>query len=113
LRSQPSGSSAAPLSQPNVPQPRNNGPGNNNPTSGINQNAVASKVDPGLVDITSHVNLQRQVFEGTGMVLTPTGLVLTNNHVIKGSTRVTVTLVTTGHQYQAEVIGTDNSQDVA
>jgi S1-C subfamily serine protease len=113
LRSQPSGSSAAPLSQQHVPQPRNNPPGNTSPVSGINQTAVANKVDPGLVDITSYVHLQRQVFEGTGMVLTPTGLVLTNNHVIKGSTRVVVTLVTTGREYKAEVLGTDNSQDVA
>jgi len=46
-------------------------------------------------------------------VLTPGGLVLTNNHVIKGSTRIRVTVVSTGRQYAAQVVGTDNSHDVA
>jgi S1-C subfamily serine protease len=59
------------------------------------------------------VHYQREVFEGTGMVLSSDGLVLTNNHVIKGSTRVVVQPVSGGPQYQAQVVGTDNSQDVA
>jgi len=75
--------------------------------------SVAHKVDPGLVDITSYVHYQQQVFEGTGMVLSANGLVLTNNHVIKGSTQVKVQLVTTGKKYTAEVVGTDNAQDIA
>ncbi len=55
-------------------------------SSGSLNQTVASKVEPGLVDITSFVHYQQQVFEGTGMVLTSNGLALTNNHVIKGST---------------------------
>jgi S1-C subfamily serine protease len=47
------------------------------------------------------------------MVLSANGLVLTNNHVIKGSTRVTAQLVTNGRKYSAKVLGTDNAQDVA
>jgi S1-C subfamily serine protease len=94
-----------------IPQPKTNHGGGT--TAGINASAVARRVQPGLVDITSYVHLQQAVFEGTGMVLTPGGLVLTNNHVIKGSTRIKVTLVTTGRQYAAQVVGTDNSQDVA
>jgi len=46
-------------------------------------------------------------------VLSSNGLVLTNNHVIKGSTRVVVQPVSGGRKYQALVVGTDNSQDVA
>jgi len=75
--------------------------------------SVARKVNPGLVDITSYVHYQQQVFEGTGMVLSANGLVLTNNHVIKGSTRISAQLVTSGHKYAAKVLGTDNAQDVA
>ena len=74
---------------------------------------MAHKVEPGLVDITSFVHYQQQVFEGTGMVLSANGLVLTNNHVIKGATRVTAQLVTNGRKYNAEVVGTDNAQDIA
>jgi S1-C subfamily serine protease len=88
-------------------------PGSGSSTSGINESAVAGKVEPGLVDIISYVHYQREVFEGTGMVLSSDGLVLTNNHVIKGSTRVVVQLVSNGRKYQAQVVGTDNSQDVA
>jgi S1-C subfamily serine protease len=95
-----------------IPQPKK-APGAGSSTSGINVNAVAGKVEPGLVDITSYVHYQREVFEGTGMVLTPDGLVLTNNHVIKGSTRVVVQPVTGGRKYNAQVVGTDNSHDVA
>jgi S1-C subfamily serine protease len=95
-----------------IPKPHK-APGSGSSTSGINVNAVAGKVEPGLVDITSYVHYQREVFEGTGMVLTSDGLVLTNNHVIKGSTRVAVRLVSNGRRYNAQVVGTDNSQDVA
>ena len=105
---QASGSSTA---SQDIPQPKANH--SSGTTAGVNAAAVARKVRPGLVDITSVVHLQQQVFEGTGMVLTPGGLVLTNNHVIKGSTRIRVTVVSTGRQYAAQVVGTDNSHDVA
>jgi S1-C subfamily serine protease len=93
--------------------PRHHEAGGGSSTSGINASAVAGKVEPGLVDVTSYVHYQREVFEGTGMVLSSDGLVLTNNHVIKGSTRVVVQPVTGGHKYNAQVVGTDNSHDVA
>jgi S1-C subfamily serine protease len=95
-----------------IPGPKQ-APGSGSSTSGINETAVAGKVEPGLVDITSYVHYQREVFEGTGMVLSSDGLVLTNNHVIKGSTRVVVQLVSNGRKYNAQVAGTDNSHDVA
>ncbi len=94
----------------------NNGPGGNGPggtTSSINEHYVASKVEPGMVDIVSYLRYSGEVFEGTGMVLSPSGLVLTNNHVVKGSTRLVVTLVSTGRKYRAQIVGTDNTQDVA
>jgi S1-C subfamily serine protease len=94
-----------------IPQPKAN-PGSGAGSGDVSA-AVARKVDPGLVDITSMARYQQQVFEGTGMVLSANGLVLTNNHVIKGSTRVTAQLVTNGRKYTAKVLGTDNAQDVA
>lgn len=50
---------------------------------------------------------------GTGMVLTPDGQVLTNYHVVQGSTAVTVTLADTGKTYEATVLGHDADADVA
>jgi S1-C subfamily serine protease len=104
----PSGTAAS----RDIPKPKSQPRAGGN-SAGLNVNAVAGKVEPGLVDITSYVHYQREVFEGTGMVLNANGLVLTNNHVIKGSTRVVAQLAGNGAKYSAKVIGTDNAQDVA
>src|SRR5437660_1468845 len=50
---------------------------------------------------------------GTGMVLTSSGEVLTNNHVVSGATSIKVTAVTTGRTYTAKIVGTDPADDVA
>jgi S1-C subfamily serine protease len=50
---------------------------------------------------------------GTGIVLTSDGLILTNNHVIEGSTEITVTVPSTGETYEATVVGTDARSDIA
>lgn len=49
---------------------------------------------------------------GTGMVLTPDGTVLTNYHVVEGSTQIRAT-VPGGKSYTAKVIGHDQTHDVA
>jgi S1-C subfamily serine protease len=49
---------------------------------------------------------------GTGMIVTRSGQVLTNNHVIEGATRIQVT-VPGGSQYVARVLGADPTDDVA
>ncbi|GAA4703753.1 S1C family serine protease [Nocardioides conyzicola] len=50
---------------------------------------------------------------GTGLVLDSSGVVLTNYHVVEGSTSVKVTIATTGDTYDATVIGHDQAADVA
>ena len=47
------------------------------------------------------------------MVLTSTGEVLTNNHVIEGATTITATDVGNGKTYKADVVGYDRTNDVA
>jgi S1-C subfamily serine protease len=75
---------------------------------------VAKKVDPGLVDITSTLRYASETAEGTGMILTSSGLVLTNNHVIDQATSVTASLVTdSAKKFKARVVGYDNTDDVA
>jgi S1-C subfamily serine protease len=74
---------------------------------------VISKVKPGMVDITARLRFSGQVFEGTGMILSSNGLVLTNNHVVNGATTLTATLVASGRSYTAQVVGTDSAADVA
>ncbi len=80
--------------------------------------AVLAKVEPAVVSIDS-VSSQGggsgDVIEaaGTGMILTPGGEVLTNNHVISGATNVTVTLFGQTAGLPAHVIGTDPAHDLA
>ncbi len=49
----------------------------------------------------------------TGIVLTPTGEVLTNNHVIEGASAISATDVGNSKSYTATVVGYDRSQDIA
>jgi len=74
---------------------------------------VAAQTDPGLVDIVSNLGLQQAESAGTGLVLTPSGEILTNNHVIKGATAIRVTDIGNGHTYPAKVVGYDQSRDIA
>jgi S1-C subfamily serine protease len=74
---------------------------------------IASQVSPGLVDVTSTLGYAGGVAEGTGMVLTSSGEVLTNNHVIAGATSIKVRDVGNGRTYTATVVGYSDSDDVA
>ena len=75
--------------------------------------AVAAKVNVGVVDINTVLGYQHGTAAGTGMVITASGEVLTNNHVVEGATSISVRLVSTGKTYPATVVGTDVSDDVA
>jgi S1-C subfamily serine protease len=74
---------------------------------------IASKVDPGLVDITSTFASSSATAEGTGMILTSNGLVLTNNHVVEDAETLSVRDVATNTTYSGTVVGYDLSEDVA
>jgi len=67
----------------------------------------------GVVDINTVLAYESAEAAGTGMVLTSGGEILTNNHVIEGSTSISVTVVTTGQTYSATVVGTDATDDIA
>jgi S1-C subfamily serine protease len=80
----------------------------------LNDEAVYEAVEPGVVDVTSNLGYLQETAKGTGFVIdAPAGLILTNNHVIDGATRVTVTLVTSGRSYPARIVGYDRADDVA
>ncbi len=74
---------------------------------------VAGLVEPGVVVIESQLGYQNAEAAGTGMVLSPTGEILTNNHVIDGATYITVTVSGTQQRYVAHVVGADVAEDVA
>lgn len=50
--------------------------------------------------------------KGSGVVLTPDGYIVTNNHVIEGATRIKVTLAS-GAWYYASLVGSDPQTDLA
>ncbi len=77
----------------------------------LSTSAIYAQVDPAIVDINTTVD--GGAAAGTGMVLTSTGLVLTNNHVIAGATSIEVQIAGTGPTYSATVVGYDVTDDVA
>ncbi len=79
----------------------------------VDASSIAKGVDSGLVDINTTLNYENAEEAGTGMVLTPNGEVLTNNHVIEGATSMSVTDVGNGQTYGAKVVGYDRTSDVA
>jgi S1-C subfamily serine protease len=78
-----------------------------------NVSAIATAVSPGLVDINSTFGYEGASGAGTGIVLTSTGEILTNNHVIDGATSISVVDVGNGKTYKATVVGYDKTQDIA
>jgi S1-C subfamily serine protease len=74
---------------------------------------IASQTNPGLVDVISTLGYQHGTAAGTGMVLTPNGEVLTNNHVVAGATSIKVRDIGNGHTYAAKVLGYSDGNDVA
>src|ERR1700744_2737938 len=74
---------------------------------------AVNKVGPGVVLINSTLQYSSEAAAGTGMVINADGLVLTNNHVISGSTKLTAKVSATGRTYPATVVGYDKTGDVA
>jgi S1-C subfamily serine protease len=89
-----------------------NGSNGSNGSTGSTGTATADQ-QVGVVDINTTLGYQNARAAGTGMVLTSNGEILTNNHVVRGATSVSVTVVSTGQTYKASVVGTDPTEDVA
>jgi S1-C subfamily serine protease len=87
------------------------------PASGGYATAVSQPANAqqsaGVVLIETVLPYENAKAAGTGMVLTASGQVLTNYHVVEGAGTITVTVATTGQSYSATVVGSDESADVA
>jgi serine protease Do len=89
--------------------------------------AVVERVSPAVVNIAAE-SVQREVDPffgsffggrarrtqalGSGLIIDPTGLVLTNAHVIEGASRIVVTTYA-GQELEADVLGSDRDADLA
>lgn len=80
------------------------------PRAGASSNA---RVITGVVDVNTNLGYENAAAEGTGMLLSASGEVLTNNHVIRGATTIKVRDVHNGKNYNATVVGYDVAADVA
>ncbi|BBX24759.1 serine protease PepA [Mycolicibacter terrae] len=83
------------------------------PKPPLDPSAMVAQVGPAVVNIDAQMGYQSAVGAGTGIVLDPNGIVLTNNHVIAGATGLTAVSVGTGQTYDVDVLGFDRSHDVA
>jgi S1-C subfamily serine protease len=114
-RAQPGGRAQVQAPIRLVPQdPGRTGQGSGSTASGSAQ-AIAARVEPAIVDINTVIQGIGQSGQaaGTGMVLTSGGEVLTNNHVVQGATSISVTVAGRSGTYDAKVVGTDPTDDVA
>jgi Do/DeqQ family serine protease len=65
-----------------------------------------------LEDLIFGRNTQRaQIGTGSGVIISPDGYIITNNHVIDGSKALSVTL-NNNKTYEAKIIGTDDKTDI-
>lgn len=78
-----------------------------------NVSAIVAEVTPDLVNINTTLAYETARGAGTGMVVTSSGRIITNNHVIDGATTITATDLGNGKTYDASVVGYDAAHDVA
>jgi S1-C subfamily serine protease len=110
VTSQPVAQQTAPQTSPITPVTPVT-PGTGGSSNGDSTAAVAAKVSPAIVDINTTVGSNQAA--GTGMIVSSDGEILTNNHVVSGSTSITVTVQGRSQSYTAHVVGVDISQDIA
>lgn len=88
--------------------------------SDLDTTEIAKKVGPSVVGITSRIVGQISWFgtqsvskgEGSGIIISSDGYIVTNNHVIENASEITVRL-NTGTEVKASVKGTDSKTDLA
>ncbi len=75
--------------------------------------AIAAREDAAIVDVSATLADGSGESDGTGMILTSDGEILTNNHVIQGSNQISVHVSNGPQTFTAQLVGTDANDDVA
>jgi S1-C subfamily serine protease len=90
--------------------------GSSSPPGGTaSLNALSKSIPPSVVDIDTSVDEDNGVGEsaGSGMILTSSGEVLTNNHVVEDAAKISVVIYGRRRPVAARVVGVDTVHDVA
>jgi S1-C subfamily serine protease len=74
---------------------------------------IAGQVGPAVVNISTRFGYNNAIGAGTGIVIDPGGVVLTNNHVISAATDISAFDVGNGQTYAVDVIGYSRTADIA
>jgi len=82
-------------------------------STGADLSGIPAVIDPTIVDVNDVLEGDEGTAAGTGIILTSTGEVLTNNHVIEGASSITVQVDGQGTNYTAKVVGYDPADDIA
>jgi S1-C subfamily serine protease len=82
-------------------------------TAAVPAQAASGNLGTGVVIIETNLGYQGGQAAGTGMVLTSSGEVLTNNHVVEGATSIKAIIPGTSKSYDAKVLGYSATDDVA
>ncbi|MEI6790986.1 MAG: trypsin-like peptidase domain-containing protein, partial [Myxococcaceae bacterium] len=80
-------------------------------TESITQNQL--QIPPGFEDFFRKMPEQKSTGLGSGFIIHPSGLALTNNHVIENATKIKVKVGGGLKEYEVDVIGTDPDTDIA
>jgi len=70
------------------------------------------RVGPAVVHVTAFTKDGRPAGQGSGVIFTPDGYVLTNSHVVGNATRLQASL-TDGQSFDAALVGDDPATDIA
>lgn len=89
-------------------------------TPGTNFVFAASKSTPSVVFIESIIDSKEGIFSmpnkelstGSGVIISPDGYIITNNHVVENAEKIQV-LLNDNREYEAKLIGTDPTTDIA
>ncbi|MGB5023893.1 MAG: Do family serine endopeptidase [Saprospiraceae bacterium] len=89
-------------------------------TPGTNFVFAASKSTPSVVFIESMIDSKEGIFSmpnkelstGSGVIISPDGYIITNNHVVENAEKIQV-LLNDNREYEAKLIGTDPTTDIA
>jgi serine protease Do len=77
----------------------------------VDMSGAIAQVEPAVARLDTTIDYQHAIGAGTGVVLDPGGVILTNFHVVQGADTITAT--TGGGSYTADLVGYDRGRDIA